>query len=295
MRVVGLLENTTLDESFQNKHGLCLYIETLNHNILFDVGPDKTFLENAKALNINIEAVDVVIISHGHNDHGGGLEAFFEVNKKARVYIQESAFEPYFLNILGFKKNIGLDAHLKYHPQMKRLNGSMRIDDEVFLFTDPKLNRYVPEGNKKLLSKAKKGYIQDSFMHEQNLILSTEDKHILIAGCAHRGIVNIVEEAEKQIQNALDYVIGGFHLSNPISLIGVSSEQIEAIGEALKKKGYQYYTCHCTGESGYEMLRQVMREQIGYIHTGTELILSKNYYGQIKISKAQMAVKHNLD
>lgn len=77
MRIISLVENTARAE-LKAKHGLSLYIETDNHRILFDLGPDKTLYANAKKRNIDLTKVDTVIISHGHADHGGALKDFFE-------------------------------------------------------------------------------------------------------------------------------------------------------------------------------------------------------------------------
>ena len=72
-RIVTLLENTSRDHELVSAHGLSFYIETENRKILFDLGPDESFLKNARALRIAIEDVDYVILSHGHRDHTGGL------------------------------------------------------------------------------------------------------------------------------------------------------------------------------------------------------------------------------
>lgn len=100
MKIVTLVENTTEREDLQSKHGLCLYIETERHKILFDLGPDDTFLHNAKVCGVDIKAVDTVIISHGHSDHGGGLGAFLQVNHTANVYVHPEAFLPHYNKVL---------------------------------------------------------------------------------------------------------------------------------------------------------------------------------------------------
>lgn len=74
MRIVTLMENTAVSEEFQSSHGLSFYIETKNHKILFDMGQDGRFLENGEKLGIHIKDVDLAILSHGHYDHGGGLD-----------------------------------------------------------------------------------------------------------------------------------------------------------------------------------------------------------------------------
>ena len=74
MRVIVLVENTSISKDYKSKHGLCLYIETKKHKLLFDLGSNSLFLENAVKLGVNITDIDSVIISHGHNDHGGALK-----------------------------------------------------------------------------------------------------------------------------------------------------------------------------------------------------------------------------
>ena len=99
MKITALVENTT-NQGWRTVHGLSLYIETPGHKILFDVGPDDTLFANAERAGVDLAAVDTAIISHGHSDHGGALAAFLEVNRRAKVYIQRSAFDMHYIKIL---------------------------------------------------------------------------------------------------------------------------------------------------------------------------------------------------
>ncbi|WP_294360774.1 MBL fold metallo-hydrolase, partial [uncultured Clostridium sp.] len=82
MIVTSLVDNIGYKQ-YKGKHGLCFYIKTKKHNILFDVGPNNLYIKNAEKAGINISDIDIVVISHGHYDHGGGLQAFLKINKKA--------------------------------------------------------------------------------------------------------------------------------------------------------------------------------------------------------------------
>lgn len=96
------------------EHGLSLYLEGKGHRILFDTGQSENFAVNAKRLGVDLAAVDLAILSHGHYDHGGGLKRFLELNQKAPVYLSVYAFEPHFNGV----KDIGID------PKLRRAEGS---------------------------------------------------------------------------------------------------------------------------------------------------------------------------
>lgn len=136
MRVIVLVENTSISKDYKSKHGLCLYIETKKHKLLFDLGSNSLFLENAVKLGVNITDIDSVIISHGHNDHGGALKYFLENNAKANIYISRYAFEEYYANFLGMKWNVGLDRKLKDHPRIILIEDEYVIDEELQIFSN---------------------------------------------------------------------------------------------------------------------------------------------------------------
>ena len=95
MKLITLLENTAAEPGLKEAHGLSLYLETPRHKLLFDMGPNGDFLENAGTLGVDLGAVDLAILSHGHYDHGGGLKKFLEVNDHAPVYLSNLAFGRY--------------------------------------------------------------------------------------------------------------------------------------------------------------------------------------------------------
>ncbi len=250
MKITALVENETKCE-LKAKHGLSIYIETQNHKILFDVGPDNTLFQNAKTRGIDLTAVDTVIISHGHMDHGGALNRFLQINSTAKIYIQKRAFEPHYSKLLFLKVSIGLNDKLENHPQVILIDGDYQIDNELSLFTVNHTHKCYSNVNDVLYTKN----AQDNFLHEQNLIIQ-ENQTSLVMGCGHAGIVNIMEKAERYHPKLC---VGGYHLFNPLTKKTVSVELLNNIAKELKKYPQtQFYTCHCTGADAFHFLSQQM-------------------------------------
>lgn len=260
MHLISLVENTS-ETGMEVKHALSLYIETGNHKILFDVGQNQALFHNAEKKNINLKEVDTVVISHGHKDHGGALKNFLDINNNAQIYVQKKAFEPHYTKAGLLKVNIGLDRKLMNHPQIKLLDGNYKIDSELILFTVNKKDRCWSNANDALLDSNG----MDRFDHEQNLIISENEKNYLIMGCGHCGVVNIMAEAEKYHPLIC---VGGFHLSNPLTRRTVSSELLDEIADVLEAyKDTHFYTCHCTGEKAYKYLEKLV-PNLSYLHCG---------------------------
>lgn len=259
MRITALVENKT-NCDLKVVHGLSLYIETVKHKLLFDLGPNDTLFENADTRGIDLADIDIVIISHGHNDHGGAIERFLHINSKAKIFIQRTAFEPHYGKILMVKKSIGLDARLQNHPQIFLVDGDYSIDDELELFIVTQTDKCYSNANDILLSKDGR----DKFEHEQNLII--REKHTsLILGCGHTGIVNIMEKA---ISYKPNLCVGGYHLYNPINKKTISDKLLNEITKELSQYGdMEFYTCHCTGTEAFSYMSKAMKN-LHYLSCG---------------------------
>lgn len=274
MIVKVLAEDTSESIGFIREHGLCLYIETINHKILFDTGASAVFAQNACKLNVDISEVDLVVISHGHYDHGGGLKTFLSINSKAKVYCHQRAFEKYYSNRPnGVKEYIGLDETILNHERFVFCEDYLAIDEELELFSGVKGEKLTPPGNANLFLKVGDNYLQDDFSHEQNLIISENGKTLLIVGCAHKGIVNIVEHFWSQRGCMPDFIIGGLHLNYHGNDECDDSNLVNEIGEYLLNTNTKCYTCHYTGAQAYSRLKTIMGEKIEYLSTGNQLTI----------------------
>ena len=275
MIVKVLSENTTVSKKFGSEHGLSLYVETKKHKLLFDTGASDLFAENAQKMGIDLSEVDLAVISHGHYDHGGGLKTFLHINKRAMVYLHQKAFEKHFANRPGgIKKYIGLDREMLPNERFVFCSDRYIIDEELEIFSGVAGKKLVPSGNTDLFMEADDIFVQDDFAHEQNLIIRNSGKALLIAGCAHNGIINIIDQFKEEKGCLPDYVIGGFHLYNHGMKKNEATNIVDEIGEVLLKTHLQYYTCHCTGFESYNRLKAVMGENIDYISTGDQITIN---------------------
>lgn len=268
MKIVTLAENTSVSEEYGNEHGLSLYIETESHQLLFDVGASGLFAENAEKLGLDLSKVDILVISHGHSDHGGGLKTFLEINDQAAIYLNRKAFENHYSNRANGVAYIGLDQEMLANPRFVFLDEDFVIDDTLCIFSNVQGERCQSTANADLLMEKEGVMVGDDFCHEQNLIIREKNQVVLVAGCAHHGIINILDHMASYDLTPTA-VIGGFHLYNRSRKKPVSKELIEEIGNELLKSETSYYTCHCTGEEPYQMLKTMLGDQINYLATGS--------------------------
>ena len=272
MTITMLVENTSSNPKVHTRHGLSMYIETEKHKILFDTALDDLCIRNAEVLGVDLKEVDTLFISHGHFDHAKGLRDFMSYNKNAKIYIRKSAFNPHFIKILWMKINVGLNAELMFDRRIVFTDDVHRIDDELLMFSDVSVNHLLSESRKKLLKKEMCHFVQDDFSHEQNLLITEGEHKVLIAGCAHNGICNIVDAAQRHC-GSITACVGGFHLFNPPTRKYERKELIEKIAQRLNETSAQFHTCHCTGKKAYDIMKTIMGEKVLYMSAGMSIEL----------------------
>ncbi|NLI52761.1 MAG: MBL fold metallo-hydrolase [Clostridiales bacterium] len=274
MRVTVLVENAALSPQLGAQHGLSFYIETSAGVILFDMGKDDLFLKNAGTLGKSIPSVDFAAVSHGHYDHGGGLAAFLAANDHAPVYIRKSAFEPHLsLRESGEAAAIGLDPALLKSGRFVFTAEREEPADGVTLFSGVTERAYFSSCNATILMEENGSTVLDDFRHEQSLLLRQDGKMVLVAGCAHGGIVNILRRAEQILGRMPDVAIGGFHLHSPSLGGGMSEERIREMGNVLDATGAVFYTGHCTGDGPFALLQETLGDRLRPMHAGTVIDL----------------------
>lgn len=272
MKLVTLMENTALSQEFLCRHGLSFYLEWKNRKILFDMGPDGDFLKNAEAMGIDLKEVELAFLSHGHYDHGGGLEAFLKENKKAAVHIQEKALENYYSHDADGKiRYIGLPGRIKDCGRFAYHKGDYSPEEGLMVFSGVTGRACYSPSNDRLYAEVHGRQIPDLFLHEQNLILKEGKGFVLVAGCAHNGIVNILRRAQELTNGGISCVVSGFHLKNACETVDKQREFCRELAEALKEWDCRYYTCHCTGVESYQFLKEFMGDQIAYLAAGSRL------------------------
>ena len=256
MKIVSLLENTTARNELKTEHGLSLYIEACGKKILFDFGETDLFYQNAKKLGVDLTEVDLAVLSHGHSDHGGGLSTFLNINSHAPVYISPTAFLPHYN---GQGKFIGLDPVLMENERLVYVKNEQIIDTGLKIFNCNGEKLHYPIAHQGLTEGEEKS--PDFFDHEQYLQVEENGKRVLLSGCSHKGILNIMEWVRPHI------LVGGFHISK------ISDPQaLSSLAHALSSYGAEYHTCHCTGIEQYSTLCQLC-PRIHYLSTGNEIII----------------------
>ena len=236
-------------------------------------GRANCFCATHKSWGLDIGRVDRAFLSHGHYDHGGGLAAFLRENNHAPVYVHPQAFEPHFSRKPEGVRPIGLDPDLAHHPRIVPTGDVYEDSPNLLLFADVTGCDCLSEGGKNLLERVGDDYVPDAFAHEQSLIVYEAGKCILFTGCAHRGVVNLVQRRGRACRA---YARCGGRRDAPLQPKPEKERAdalIRAVGNRLEKTGARYLTGHCTGQHAYALLLDMLGDQIGYLPAGSQIDL----------------------
>jgi 7,8-dihydropterin-6-yl-methyl-4-(beta-D-ribofuranosyl)aminobenzene 5'-phosphate synthase len=214
LRITIVYDNNPFDPRLKTAWGFSALVEYREQTLLFDTGGDgRILLENMRVLGIDPARIQSVILSHAHGDHTGGLSALLDIgNNRPSVYLLPSFADTY-------KRQVGQVAQvIEAAPGQVVGNG---------ILTTGEISGNIPE---------------------QALLIRTNEGLVVITGCAHPGIVRIIERAKELTGDPVHLVLGGFHLDNK------SETEISAILADFRRLGVQKVApCHCTGERAIAM------------------------------------------
>lgn len=271
MRITTLIENKLKDgEDLKIEHGLSLYIEADDKKILFDTGQSGNFIQNAEKLKIDLKALDYVFISHGHFDHSGGLERLIkEINPDIELYLGDGFFNnKYSLREDGDYQFTGNPFNVDFLRDNKIITKYINKDityltENIMIFTNFHRVEEFENTNQTMYLKQDGEYIKDKFLDEISLGIKTDKGLVVIVGCSHVGIVNIIDTISERTGMPIYALLGGTHL------VKEDDEKINTIIDYLGDKEIVLIgACHCTGKQGETMLEQQLEENFINNNTG---------------------------
>ena len=278
LKITALIENKA-PGGLKREHGLSVFCEYGGKNYLLDTGASDAYSRNAKALGIDLSAVDIGILSHAHYDHSGGYKSFFSLNDSAKIFLRAEARERCYLKIGPYKRYVGIPKGIleKYADRFVYVSENTKLADDVWLINHSTPNLSERGKRAHLYRNTDEGLVPDDFSHEQSLVFKTSAGLVILNSCCHGGADNIVSEIQSAFPGVgVAVLIGGFHLmgTRGTSTLGVKPREVEALGKKLLELGVNNtYTCHCTGDPASEILSRVMGEKVSYFSTGTVIEL----------------------
>lgn len=269
LRIITLIENMPDDENrLAFEHGFSVFLEVNGKRILFDTGQSGAFVKNAEALGVKLSEVDAVVLSHGHYDHTGGVPELLPLLKEQTlVYVGKEFFLPKYKNlgegVWKYNGNPFAPELLTDRVQLYYVEEDVtQLYENVFLFKNFTRKTSYEEVNPKFFIKTEAGYEPDLFVDEIALGVVTQDGVVLVAGCSHAGIVNMLEHVKEHTGRPVTAVLGGTHL------VEAGEERLAKTVEAMKAYGIgMVAVSHCTGESGMELLEKEFTE--GFVRNNT--------------------------
>lgn len=270
MDLTVLIENLVYSQDLKGEHGLSFYIKTDDGiNILFDTGQTGDFVFNARKLGVDLKTIDYVVLSHGHYDHTGGLEAFLEINNTAKIIMKLNALAIKYSDKTGKIRKISfpLRENYKNFPnEFLFIKNDYEIGKHVKIISKIKITNTIENKEEHLFYEKAGKVLKDNFRDELFMTLEKEEEFSIINGCAHNGIINIINQGKEKVDKKLKYIIGGTHLKSK------SKEILDFTINELKEMDFEkIYVNHCTGIDSYAEMKLHLKDKVDYLFTGNKV------------------------
>ena len=273
LRVTVLADNCVATPDLLGEFGLSMLIEADDRRILFDTGQGKVLRANAEALGIRLSALDAVVLSHGHFDHTGGLAGLLQEVSPSAIFLHPAAMQPkYAKNENPPHRSIGIPAssRQKLDAVQDRIVWTRSATEVVpGVWCTGEIPRLPVNG------KTTTGFYlnadccePDPIADDQALFIETTNGLVVIAGCAHAGIMNTLDQISALTgRTEMLALAGGLHLAR------ATHQELEASGNALGRRNFQILApCHCTGMGAHSYLRARFHSLVRDVGVGTELV-----------------------
>lgn len=269
-RVSLLCENTARGSGVIGEHGLSWWIEAGDKRVLFDLGQGIGIFSNAKLLGVDLDTVDAVAISHGHYDHVGAWEKLPDRVKRAPLFIHPDALSAKFQ-----RRKDGTVVSASDEPFLSRCPAESTDMREVRVPTEvvggvwmsgeiPRTNDYEDSGGAFFRDEQAKE--EDLLLDDQTLFFDTDAGLVVILGCSHAGVINILHYLMKWSGRRIHVVIGGMHL------LHASPDRLRRTIEALLEIDPNWVGAnHCTGSVAQGALMQAFGERYMECHAGSRI------------------------
>lgn len=275
-RITILCENTVHDMGFLGEHGFSAYVEVPGHNFLFDTGQGFGIIQNSLRLEKDLTEISKVVLSHGHIDHTGGLLTVLEARGGCPVAAHPDVFnERYRLLTAPGDEVKTLSLGMPWPRKTLEARGAQfelyrdftEIARNVFVTGEVPRRTLFELGSPKFVVPGDDGWLPDSLRDDLSLVLKTSRGLVVVLGCAHAGMVNILNHAiERTGDDRVYAVLGGTHL-------GLSPEpQLDPTLEALKRYRIRILAVsHCTGQAPAARLASEFGDRFAFGRVGFSL------------------------
>ena len=274
IRILTLSENTAGMPGVLAEWGLSILVETKELRILVDTGASSTVPHNVRTLGVDLPSINKIVLSHGHFDHTGGLKGvLLQAGRKMEVIAHPDVFCSKHAGVGGTGRYIGMPYNRR---ELESAGASFKLSKEPVWITEnivttgeiPMVTEYETI-EPMFFIKTDSGNVPDTFTDDQALIIKTDMGLIVILGCAHRGMINTLRQAQKITGVAeVNTVIGGTHL------IAASEERTIMTVAALQEMGVQRVgVSHCTGTKASVLLAQQLGDSFFLNNTGSSITI----------------------
>jgi 7,8-dihydropterin-6-yl-methyl-4-(beta-D-ribofuranosyl)aminobenzene 5'-phosphate synthase len=253
--VTTLVENSVHARGLRAEHGLAFHIQAGSHSLLFDTGQSSLVVENARKLGVPLERIEAIALSHGHNDHTGGLDAVRALASAARLFLHPAALPAKFAgNPDGTSRLIGMAeptaAAIRNAAQAAVWTTKpTEVGEGIFVTGEiPRRTGFEDTGGRFYLDPA--GERPDPLLDDQALFFEAKEGLVVLLGCGHAGVVNTLEYVRQLAGGRrIHTVLGGMHL------LAASPERMAHTLDSFRRLDLQRLVpAHCTGSAAVAQL-----------------------------------------